>query len=639
LLFVIVSLTAPLNDAGVNLTIALRTTPDLQTQRMQAGDAWAAGCLPKVFASPQYQAGRTVFIMTFDEGSAKRTDVPFIVVSPYTPVGYTTNLRMDDYATLKGMEQMLGLGLLGQTADAGTPSIRDFYGLNELSVRTLVLGLVYYECMITTGQIEAEQELASLCGVLNSSYARLVAIVAQALSDESWAIAGVRSPEHWLTMRAGLSPFRAKAIVRVARRHGELPTVMGEFSDGQLSFDQVAVVARYAPAHVEASVAEMAVFASVPQLRRSLSHYSFDPPAEPGYTERNATFDSQVAAARAAEALAAEVLAAGAPAIGDTSTDEGATGQAHPGEGAPADNPPTWNGFALTEDRSGAPAELSMSHDEWGRFTMRFTASADLGALVEAALKEAKDALFKGGRPDVTFGDAMVEIAGRSMGAVESTNRRDAYRTYVFLDTDGGWLAGQRRLPKHIEAKMTCDGILQPVWLTQGAPVNVGRAQRIVPTRTRRLVEDRDRGCRFPGCTSTRVECHHLIHWVDGGPTDTWNLSSLCSFHHDGHHVGDFTISGDADDPRGLTFTTRHGHPIRPGPTFTSPTDPQPPPEAPHPDLRQPDLPQPDLPQPCSAASGATSTPPVAPYRGPSGETLDLGWVTFHGPREPAYSA
>jgi hypothetical protein len=45
------------------------------------------------------------------------------------------------------------------------------------------------------------------------------------------------------------------------------------------------------------------------------------------------------------------------------------------------------------EDRSGAPAELSMSHDEWGRFTMRFTASADLGALVEAALKEAKDAL------------------------------------------------------------------------------------------------------------------------------------------------------------------------------------------------------------------------------------------------------
>jgi hypothetical protein len=212
--------------------------------------------------------------------------------------------------------------------------------------------------MITTRQIEAEQELASLCGVFNSSHARLVAIVAQALSDESWTIAGVRSPEHWLTMRAGLSPFRAKAIVRAAMRHGELPTVMGEFADRQLSFDQVAIVARYAPAHVEASVTDVAVFASVPQLRRSLSHYSFDPPAEPGYTERNATFDSQVAAVRAAEAQAAEALAAEAldaesPAIGGGAVGEGATGDGD-SDGGHAGNPPTWNGFALTGAFVGA---------------------------------------------------------------------------------------------------------------------------------------------------------------------------------------------------------------------------------------------------------------------------------------------
>jgi len=505
--------------------------------------------------------------------------------------------------------------------------------------------------MITTAQIEAEQELASLCGVLNSSYARLVAIVAQALSDESWAIAGVRSPEHWLTMRAGLSPFRAKAIVRVARRHGELPTVMGEFADGQLSFDQVAVVARYAPAHVEASVAEMAVFASVPQLRRSLSHSSFDPPAEPGYvqgsTSRSYLADSDAADPTTDETSSGDTELAethgtpfgGAP-LGDTGASDSGTGDSQFG-GRQAGDPPTWNGYALMEDRSGAPAELSMSHDEWGRFTMRFTASADLGALVEAALKEAKDALFKAGRPEVTLGDAMVEIAGRSMGAVQSINRRDAYRTFVFLDTEGGWLAGQPRLPQHIEAKMTCDGILQPVWLTQGAPVNVGRAQRIVPTRTRRLVEDRDRGCRFPGCTSTRVECHHLIHWKDGGPTDTWNLCCLCSFHHDAHHVGDFTVSGDANDPRGLIFTTRHGHPIRTGPTFTSPADP-PPPQ----DSREPGAPgvpgssgSPGSQQPTGPSGSPRSpSPAVAPYAGPSGDSLDLNWVTFHEPRAPVCS-
>ena len=473
--------------------------------------------------------------------------------------------------------------------------------------------------MITAAQVDAEQELASLCGVLNASHARLVAIVADALADESWAIGGVRSPEHWLTMRAGLSPFRARQLVAVARRFGELPAVMGEFAGGQLSLDQVMVVARYAPAHVEASVAELAIHASVPQLRRALSHYSFDPPPEPGH-QRGTTADPHVGRD--------DPLAAGP---GDTPAGEGGTGV------IPGVVPPSWNGFALVEDRAGAPVELSMSHDQWGRFTLRFSAPADLGALVEASLKEAKDALFRAGRPQVSMADAMVEIAQRSLGAVTSINRRDAYRSYVHLDVEGGWLTGKPRLPQHIVKKLTCDGILQPVWHTQGAPVNVGRAQRIVPARTRRLVEDRDRGCRFPGCAATAyVECHHLIHWADGGPTDTFNLASLCPFHHDGHHDREFTITGNADDPAGLAFTTKGGFPIRPGPTFTTPTRPatewasaSAPPGSPgSPGSSS----QPQSPRPAESPA----PPATTSYRGPSGETLNLRWVTFTEPRTPA---
>jgi len=464
--------------------------------------------------------------------------------------------------------------------------------------------------MITAAQVEAEQELASLCGVLNASHARLVAIVAGALADESWAIGGVRSPEHWLTMRAGLSPFRARQVVAVARRFGELPQVMGEFADGQLSLDQVMVVARYAPSHVEASVAELAVHASVPQLRRALSRYSFDPPPVPGY-QKGSTEDRRAGDGEP-----------GAAGPDDTQAGEPGTGFG-PGVGT-GGVPPTWNGFALVEDRASAPAELSMSHDQWGRFTLRFSAPADLGALVEAALKEAKDALFKTGRPQVSMGDAMVQIAARSLGAVDSINRRDAYRTYVHLDTEGGWLTGKPRLPQHIVKKLTCDGILQPVWHTQGAPVNVGRAQRIVPARTRRLVEDRDRGCRFPGCTATAyLECHHLIHWADAGPTDTFNLACLCPFHHDGHHDREFTIAGNADDPDGLVFTTKGGFPIRPGPTFTTPT---------HPATASTST-------STSAPPGAPQAPPglpaTTPYRGPSGETLNLRWLDFGQPHEP----
>jgi len=516
--------------------------------------------------------------------------------------------------------------------------------------------------MVTAAEVDVEQELASLCGGLNASYARLVAIVAQALADQSWAGGGIRSPEHWLTLRAGLSPFRARAVLTVARRAGELPTVMDQFAAGQLSLDQVAVVARYAPAHVEASVAEFAVHASVPQLRRALSRYSFDPPAETSQTEQNqqaqqaSTGDAQTGGAQAGDSAqagdaecpdteagdteagdtgvgetAAGDTGTGDTAAGDTAAGETGTGETAAGETG-AGGSGTWNGFALPDERGTAPAQLSMSYDEQGRFTLRFSAPADLGALVEAALKEAKDALFRAGRPQVSMADALVEIARRSLGAVESINRRDAYRTYVHLDTGGGWLTGRPRLPQQITDKLTCDGILQPVWHTDGAPVNVGRAQRIVPTRTRRLVEDRDRGCRFPGCAATtHVECHHLIHWTDGGPTDTTNLASLCSYHHDTHHDGEFTITGDADDPAGLTFTTRGGFPIRPGPTLTTPTIPtfttptDPPPQPPgSPGSLEPSRPP-------------APPPPTATYRGPTGDTLNLRWVTFHEPRESAY--
>ena len=123
-----------------------------------------------------------------------------------------------------------------------------------------------------------EAELAVVCGQLNQVSARLVAVTARAIESEGWAGAGIRSVEHWLVLRAGLSPGRARQVVLMARRVGVLPVVMGQFAAGRLSVDQVAVVARHAPAHVEASVAELAVSASVPQLGRVLSRYAFDPP-------------------------------------------------------------------------------------------------------------------------------------------------------------------------------------------------------------------------------------------------------------------------------------------------------------------------------------------------------------------------
>lgn len=110
---------------------------------------------------------------------------------------------------------------------------------------------------------------------------------------------------------------------------------------------------------------------------------------------------------------------------------------------------------------------------------------------------------------------------------------------------------------------MRCDARVRTVLEEGGRAVSVGRAFRTVPERTRIVVEDRDRGCRVPGCDRSRwLHVHHIRHWEDGGPTDTANLLALCQFHHRLHHRGGLGITGNADDPDGVVFTDERGRPL-----------------------------------------------------------------------------
>ena len=146
-----------------------------------------------------------------------------------------------------------------------------------------------------------------------------------------------------------------------------------------------------------------------------------------------------------------------------------------------------------------------------------------------------------------------------------STGRASHYRVYLHLSTDGAWVNGAGAIPQRLIERFVSDGVVQPVWETEGRPVSVGRSMRILPRRSRRLIEDRDRGCRFPGCTATRfVEIHHLHEWAAGGATDVDNQVSLCPFHHDAIGRGDFTIAGDPTRLDGLVVTNRYGVRVRP---------------------------------------------------------------------------
>ena len=350
----------------------------------------------------------------------------------------------------------------------------------------------------------------------------------------------------------------------VARRRAEVPDAVAALTAGELSIGQTAVVARHGRADHQAGIAKFARTATVPQLRRALSKSVFlDPDTGMPSTPPPPDGDAPIAAPNEASDDADE----------------------------PAHHDPRAALRAAeakrTADKACARPDLSMHYDEVGRFHLRYSAPAEIGALVEQAVKEAKDALFTAGAgtgggsgadgaasvdrladtqsPRPTYADAIAEIASRSLSSITSTSRASHYRVYIHLDTGGGWVNGGGAIAPRMAARFNCDGTITLLWESEGRPISDGRDQRILPARTRRLIEDRDRGCRIPGCTTTRfVEIHHLDHWADGGATDYDAQLSLCPFHHDAHHRGDITITGDPTRLDGLTVTNRYGLPIGP---------------------------------------------------------------------------
>jgi hypothetical protein len=255
-------------------------------------------------------------------------------------------------------------------------------------------------------------------------------------------------------------------------------------------------------------------------------------------------------------------------------------------------------------------------HDEHGRFTLHAAGPLEEGELVLAAMQESRDRLFHGGATDVTQWDALVEMARTSLAGSGSgsgsSSRTDRYRVYLHLDDAGAWFNAGRHVPEAVLRRLTCDGVVRPVFETAGRPVRLGRTTRVVPDDLRRLVSDRDRVCRHPACANRfHLEIHHLVHWRDGGTTDPHNLLGLCGKHHRAHHAGEFTIAGNPELADGLTFTDRRGRPI------TGPL------------ARPPDGPP----------------PRGAPYTAATGERFEGRWLTLHddsppgGPAPPPHRA
>ncbi len=186
------------------------------------------------------------------------------------------------------------------------------------------------------------------------------------------------------------------------------------------------------------------------------------------------------------------------------------------------------------------------------------------GAAVQAALEPLAQ---RAGKDDHRcrerrVADALVDVCMHSLD-----NGVPSRRTHMQVTTSLETLLGLSGAPaaemgfslpissKAVE-RLACDCTVTRVLLgSDSTVIDVGRARWVISGAQGKALRVRDRSCVWPGCDrpATWTSGHHLVHWINGGPTDLSNLVLLCYRHHWMVHEGEWQIVR-ADDGRMLTI-------------------------------------------------------------------------------------
>ena len=173
------------------------------------------------------------------------------------------------------------------------------------------------------------------------------------------------------------------------------------------------------------------------------------------------------------------------------------------------------------------------------------------GAQIETVLSAKMGELWRaedsGNRatPGQRMADALQSLIARP-GQDRNGNPIDA-RLLLIADYDT--LKGQLRearlsdgtpIPAQRLRRLACDAqILPAIFRGRSQPLDLGMAKRIANPAQRIALVARDRHCVGCGAKAAWCQAHHIVHWVDGGPTNLENLCLLCTrCHHKVHDDG-----------------------------------------------------------------------------------------------------
>jgi hypothetical protein len=294
--------------------------------------------------------------------------------------------------------------------------------------------------------------------------------------DDAWLDDGARDLAHWVSMRYGISHWKACRWIGAVHAFGSMPSLAVALRDGVLSLDKVIELARFATSETIEGLTRWAEDVSPSVLRRRA--------------------DVEVRRERD-EALNVE----------RTRTLE-------------------W-GYFDEGRRFGMEVELPAADG---------AAVIDAIERLARSLPEMPDEEGPG-FAGVRRADAFVALCTGTSGtdaSARSTVVVHARFDGLTAGTHGCEIEDGPAVHPTVVERLLCTASVQTVVEDdRGNVVRLSERSRLAPAWMERQVRYRDRGCTFPGCGARRfTEAHHIRWWRDGGRTTLENLALICSFHH-----------------------------------------------------------------------------------------------------------
>ena len=342
-------------------------------------------------------------------------------------------------------------------------------------------------------EVTARPSLDEVVHALDGSHQRLSAALSELLEtvaylDESGSWGDEEtSLECFLSARYSVTSGTAWEWVRVARALRNLPAIREAFATGQLCWDQVRPLTRFAAPETDERWAAEATGMRVARLWREARRQ------ERARKQREMKRDAQLRSLR------------------------------------------------MEWDEQGR--NLHLEGDLPGEQGAAFEAAVQ--ARAEEVVLEEADPPFD--REGARLADALVELVtspGDEPAQATLVVHADAAvlegRPSKMAETESG-----AQLTDDAVRRLACDARIEWVLESEERAVGIGRRGRAIPGWLLRQLRYRDPECRFDGCNRTRsLISHHIVHWARGGPTDLDNLVRLCRTHHRLVHEAGWRISG-----------------------------------------------------------------------------------------------